>query len=816
MQSFVHDIRWAARSLRRQPGFAAVVTLTLALGIGANTAIFSLTDAVLLRSLPVRDPGSLMALEGKRKDGDVSLSYPLLQEMRERQTVFTDLIADAGASLSRVRMDGRRLSGVRTSSVSGSYFTMLGVQPFLGATFGEEDDLRGGKGGAAVVSYAFWSSRLGGEPSALGRVIQADGHPFTIIGVAPPEFFGTSVGSRTDVWLPMNRSMSEDNLEWRTGTFFKAVGRLNPGITPRQAEQSLSALFRQLLEAEAEHGSTIIRKGAAISNHRIQLHSARNGFDSLRQAYSRPLQVLTAATALVLLIVCFNVANLMLSRAAWRERELATRLALGAGRLRLARQMAMESLLLGLVGGAGGLIIAWAASPLIVAFIASPENAPLLQLKPDLRILGYALSASLATGFVFGLAPVAWSMRRDPSAALGTGRGDSGPGRPRLRLSKALIAVQLAFSLLLLSGAGLLMGTLHNLDTVAVGIEREGLAVARVDIRVPEGGRGEHVRRIEESLEAVPGVRTASISWLGLFSLSDMSTTLDIDGYQPAPNENLSVRLNCVSPSYLESMGIPLISGRPFEHRDGEDAPKVAHVNRSFVQRYFQGRSPLGATFRLRGDDEDVRIVGVTEDFLWNDLRLEAEPIFLVPSSQWGFGLRSIQARLTVPFRSVAQPLRKAIENLDESALLVRLQPMSQQMAGTIRQERLLAYLSGWFSGLGTLLTCLGLCGILSFSVARRRREIGVRMAIGAARSRILGQVLREAGMLLIIGLPLGLLGSWAASRAVSGFLFGMAADDAGIRFGAAALLTVAVITAALLPARRAASVDPVEVLRCE
>ena len=816
MNSLSQDIRFAFRSLGRQPGFAVVAVLTLALGIGANTAVFSLTDAVLLRSLPVQDPESLVAVEGRRADGRVSISYPLFNEMRERQTVFTGLFADAGPGLERASMDGKRLSGIRTCSVSGNYFQVLGVQPYLGRMLTDQDDQRGARGGAAVVSHAFWSNRLGGRQDALGRMIQLDGHSFTIVGVAPTEFFGTRVGIRTDLWLPMNRSMSEDNLDWRRGTFFRAMGRLKPGVRHEQAQQSLSALFRQLLEAESQQGPTILREGSLIADHRILLKPARNGFDALRQAYSKPLQVLTAVTGLALLIVCFNVANLMLSRAAWREREMATRLALGAGRLRLARQMIAESLLLGLMGGAAGLLTAWAASPFMAGFVAPSEDASLLYLRPDLRILGYAFAASLLTGLLFGLAPVVWSTMRDPGSALGTGRFGSGISRPRLRLAKGLIVVQLALSLVLLSGAGLMLGTLQELAGVGLGFEGDNLVVARVTFDVPTQRRHEIAHSLQERLKAVPGVRSASAAWLSVFTQSNMSADLEIGDYQPGADEKVSVRINVVSPAYIETMGIALLSGRSFQPSDADEAPRVALVNRSFVERYLPGRSALGSTFRLKGDQAELEIVGVTGDFLWNDLRLEGEPIFLVPATQWGMNLRAIQVRLDVPFQSVAAPLRKAIEGLDESALLIRMQEMSRQVESTIRQERMLAHLSGWFSGLGTLLTCLGLYGILSYSVLRRRREIGVRMAVGARKTRILSLVLGEAGALLAIGLPIGLLGSWAASQAIAGFLFGVTPNDVWIHAGVILLLAAVTTLAALLPARRAASLDPAEILRSE
>ncbi|HSR67794.1 MAG TPA: ADOP family duplicated permease, partial [Acidobacteriota bacterium] len=753
-------------------------------------------------------------VEGQRADGRVSISYPLFTELQEQQTVLTGLMADAGAGLERVELEGQKLSGVRVSSVSGNYFEVLGVRPYLGRMLSAEDDQPGGEGGAAVVSYAFWTGRLGGQSDALGRVLRVGGSHFTIAGVAPPEFFGAQVGSRTDVWLPMRRSMSEDSLTWRTGTFFRIMGRLGSGVTPQQAEQELSALFRHRLEAEAAQGETIVRQGTRIADHRILLKPAANGFDRLRQSYSLPLKVLTAATLLALLIVCFNVANLMLARAAARGRELATRLALGAGRLRLARQMMMESLLLGLVGGLAGLVTAWAASPFIAGFIASPQDASLLHLRPDGRILGYALAASLATGLLFGLAPVCWCLLRDPGRALGGGREGSDSGRPRLRLAKVMMAAQLTISLLLLSGAGLMLGTLQELAGVSLGFQQERLAVASVHFEVPRERRTELTRAIEERLAAEPGVRSASASWLGLFTRSNMSANLDIAGYQAGADEEVSVRVNSVSPAYLDTLGIPLLAGRPLRASDDEGAPKAALVNRAFVQRYLPGQSALGRTFRLKGDDADVEIVGVTGDFLWNDLRARPEPIFLLSSAQWGMSTRSIQIRLQVPFQSAAASLRKAIEDLDETALVVRLESMSNQVDTTIRQERMLAHLAAWFSGLGTLLACLGLYGILSYSVQRRRREIGIRLAVGARRSAILGLVLREALLLLLVALPLGLAGSWLASQAISSFLFGVEPHDPRILTGVAALLALVTLLAALLPARRAAALDPAHILR--
>ncbi|HSR53072.1 MAG TPA: ADOP family duplicated permease [Acidobacteriota bacterium] len=817
MISVVQDIRMALRSLGRHPGFTLIVVLTLSLGIGANTAVFSLTDAVLLRSLPVRDPDSLVAMAGRCGDGRVSISYPVFTEMAERQDALIGLFADCSPGLERARMDGRRLSDLRVASVSGNYFQLLGVRPRLGRLLTPEDDQRGASGGVAVASHTFWSTRLGGDESALGRVIEVDGSPFTIVGVAPPEFFGARVGARADLWLPINRSVSESSLDWRTGTFFNIMGRLKPGVSLQQAQESLSALFRHVLEADSKAGRpTVVREDARVADHRVLLDPARNGFDALRSAYSMPLKVLTLATALALLIVCFNVANLMLARAASRGREMATRLALGAGRLRLARQLTLESLLLGVTGGLGGLLIAWTASPFIASFIASPEDAALLYLKPDPRVLGYALAASLITGLLFGLAPVVWSALRDPGTALGSARSEAGMSRPRLRFAKGLLVAQIALSLLLLSGAGLMLGSLQELAAVPLGFQQQSLAVASASFEIPRERRNAFRLSLEERLKAVPGVRSASASWLGVFTRSDMGANLEISGYKPAPDESTAVRLNTVTPSYLETMGVPLRAGRPILPSDNQEAPKVALVNQAFADRYFAGRSPLGATFRMRGDDADVEIVGVTGNFLWNDLRAENEPIFLLPATQWGMEMRSIQVRLEVPYASVAGPLRKAIEGLDESTLVRDVHLMSEQVDSTIRSERMLAHLSGWFAGLGTLMACLGIYGILSYSVQRRRREMGVRLAVGAQRRGILTLVLREAAVLLILGLPLGLAGSWAASRTVSSFLYGVAADDFAVHLAVVVLLAAVTLLAALLPACRAASLDPARILRCE
>jgi putative ABC transport system permease protein len=812
------DLRYGARMLWKNKGFTVVAALSLALGIGANTAIFSLIDAVLLKMLPVKQPEQLYFIHnvGPRGSGGGAPPYPCFERFRDQNQSFTGLAVFTGFG-KRLRIDGQ-LEEVGGQIVSGNYFSLLGINAVLGRAFGPADDAMPGKGGpdglVAVISYNYWTSRFGRAPSVIGKVLQLGNDPVTIIGVAPPHFYGLVPGSNPNIWLPMMTAGAE-SLASKETWWLNAVGRVKPGVAIEQARAELDTIFQSYMD-----GTSMNAEARRESFNRIDLRPASRGLDDLRRQFSQPLLALMAIVALALLIACANVANLLLARATARRKEFALRLALGASRFRLLRQVLTESLLLVTLGGLLGLLFARWGSAFLAGFFATGRGRIFVNLPLDYRVLLFTAAVALLTGLLFGLAPALQATRNEPNSALKDGAGASA----RSRFGKALVVAQVAISLLLLVGAGLFMRTLHNLKTIDAGFRPEG--VMTMGVNPPDGAyEGERLtglwKDVLARVERLPGVRSASLTTLSPLSRADRGIAIDVAGFSPGSDRDKGIRLNQVSPGYFQTFGVPIVQGRSFTAADNETAPRVALLNEEAVRFYFGARSPLGAQIRFAQREwlaTPYEIVGVVKDARNRNLRESDRRTIYLPITQ----ARDRLPRLTLAVRADGKPteLTSAISNelraIGPDILLTNIATLNEQVDQSLSQERLLATLSLFFGLLALLLACIGLYGVTKLDVARRTNEIGIRMALGASANRVVRLVLRETLLLVALGLTLGLGAALATMRWLESLLFDLKPHDPlTIGLAALVLLTVAAV-AGYLPARRAARVDPLDSLRHE
>jgi predicted permease len=862
IENLLQDLRYGLRMLAKAPGFTAVVILSLALGIGANTAIFSLIDAVMLKMLPVRQPEQLVLLNWVSKgysyairgyDGSsytdkmgrttgTSFSYPIYQAIRARNDTFSDVLGFADAD-QPLNVYAAGMSGLAKGEyVSGNYFSTLGVGVTLGRTITPSDD-KANAAPVAVISYAYWTSRFGRDPSVVGNAIRVNGVPFTLVGVTAPEFFGLLSGRPTDAWIPLS-THSEVDPGWstwlpkgesvfsaRTEWWVLMMGRLKPGVTAQQACASLDVIVRQEAAGIEPLPAAQRRPDTSLQPPTTELQPASGGLDDLRREFSQPLFVLMGLVGLVLLIACANVANLLLARAEGRQKEIAVRLALGAGRRRLIRQLLTESLLLALAGGVFGVILAYWASGLLLKFMSSGGDAIQLSVSPDLRVLSFTALVSLVTGILFGLAPALRGTRLDLTPALkeGAGRvvGSTRPaGRMRFGLGKALVVSQGAMSLLLLVGAGLFVRTLRNLEKEDIGFDRGNLLLFTID-----GSRvGYHGARLaslyqemQRSLEAVPGVRSATLSRHALINDGRGGDNVFIQGYVPKPSESKGIA-DCydhyVGSRFFETFRIPLLLGRTIGDGDIEGAPRVGVVNSAFVRRYLGGANPIGRRFGFNdpAKSADMEIVGVVGDARYGEMREEPPPTVYVPYAQHLDMLEfmTFEVRTAGDPRNSVGAVRQVVQNLDRNVPIRDVMTQTEQIDQATFQERLFARLSTFFGLLALVLACVGLYGMMSYAVACRTNEIGIRMALGAQETRILRVVLREAMTLTVLGIAIGVPAALVASRLVASMLYGLKPTDPLTIVSAAAVMAAVALLAAYVPARRASRVDPIVALRYE
>ena len=824
LETFFSDVRYAARTLRKSPAFTAAAILSLALGIGANTAIFTCINAIVLRPLPVDRPDALVDISVRRKGERAGyISFPMYRDIAERQQVMTGIVATAGETPYRVTIPSppdraTEVDNVRVSFVSGNYFSVLGVTPAIGRVFTPDDDRdpdsAATAGSVVVLSDGFWDRQFGRDPAVIGRTILIGRTRATVVGVTPRGFVGEIIGNAADGWVPLTAWSSRDDLDNRRGTFTAFFGRLKPGVTDAAAQAGLTVLFQQLLKAEALQ--------QAPEDHAIALESAASGLDfSLRRTYLTPLFIVMGMVALVLLIACANIANLALARASARTGEISVRLALGCSRARLVRQLLTESLLLSIAGAAAGLLVSrWAVQSLARMVFRGPV-ALRLHLDPDARVFAFLAFLAVATAVIFGLVPALRSTRVDLAPALKGLRRGSG-GAPRQRAGRLLVVGQVAMSLLLLVGAGLLVRSFQKLHAQDYGFVPEhvlvfDLAHNAADRTPPAMSAVEKGAR--ERVLAIPGVQSASFSGILIFSPSDIGAPFSIPG-QPAPPGGAprTARYNSVSPGYFETVGMRVMEGRAFEDRDNAvDAPGVTVVNQSFARQFFpQGAVGRTILFGNGPSAKPLEIVGVVADAKYNDLRAAAKPLYFLPYAKMTRSLRSLEVRTEQPAAAVAGPVREALLAVTKDIMIRRVIPLTEQVDQSLAAERLLLRLCLVFGALALLLACVGLYGVIAYSVAGRTTEIGVRVALGATPFGIMRGVLRETLLLVVAGIVIGIPASLATGQMLVAFLYGLTPRDPGTVAMATAILLGAATLAAVLPALRASRVDPNVALRYE
>jgi predicted permease len=829
------DLRYALRQLAANPGFASIAVLSLALGIGANTAIFGMIDHVMLRLLPVKSPDELTVIRG-------NVSYPRFEEVRKRNDVFSAMVGVHLMADMETQTVGGAPGRAAGELVSGNYFQMLGVRAAIGRTLLPQDDLSPESSPVTVISHGYWKRAFGGSPDILGKKIQvktstlnggtsgldvygsggksADGAVLTIVGVATPEFFGDTVGTSIDVWIPLMMQPAvmpgRPFLQQKNAVWVVMMGRRKPGISQPQASAGLIVLMRQIL-TDAEGSQITEKRRREIAESTLLSESGAKGFGFIRREFSEPLLMLMAVTGLVLLIACLNVANLLLARAAARRKEIGVRLSLGAGRMRLIRQLLTESLLLSSIGGLLGIAFAFIGTRVLVDLLSGVDLPLAIPFETDVRTLGFMAAISIATGILFGLAPALRATRISTAETLkDAGRGLAGS---RAGMAKSLVGAQVAVSMLLLIGAGLFLRTLYNLKSQDVGYNPDRLLVMRVD-PVAAGYRGDDVGRAMKNLldriRETPGVRSATFSENGLFSGTESGANVDVEGFTPSSDKDKEVRFDQIGPDYFTKIGIPILLGRDIGERDVPGAPRVVVINDTMAKFYFHGANPLGK--HVTAIKTPLEIVGVVRDVQDHDLRWE--PLRRIYVSYFqpidGITTANFEIRAEGNSGNLNAALREDVQAVNRNLPILSIKEERELMDASVIGERLIATLSSFFGLLAVILAAIGLYGVMSYAVARRTNEIGIRMALGAAKSNVVGMILREVVMLIAIGGAIGIVAAYAATQLVKSFLFGLTAMDP-VSFGGAALLLALVgALAGYLPARRAANIDPMIALRYE
>ncbi len=824
LESILSDIRYAFRALARSPVFALVAILSLALGIGANTAIFTLIDAVMLKSLPVSHPEQLVAVKAAGAGpSDYYFTNPLWEAIRDRADMFAGAFATANTQFDL--SVGGEVRQARGEFVSGDYFNVLGVRPATGRLFNRTDDIRGCRA-TAVLSSAFWSSEFGGDPRAVGTLIELSGKRFEIVGVADPAYFGINVGASTQVYVPLCAeaviSGSENNLNNRDNWWLTITARARPGVPAAQIASRLQAISAPVFESAVPTDRQVKQQQNFLKS-TLSIEPRTAGLSGFRDRYGMALYTLMVVVAVVLLIACGNVANLLLARARVRQREAAVRLAVGAGRGRLMRQLLTESLVLSTLGTAAGVLLALWGTRVLVSLLSVRPGSIWLDLTIDIRVLVFTSTIAILTGVLFGIVPAWRSANVDPQEAMrGSGHGITDE-RGRFSLLKTLVAGQVALSLVLLVAAGLLLGSFEKQTSIDLGFRGEGVLVVQIDTRrtgVAEDDRPEMFRTLLDRLRQIPAVRIASMT--GIIPLGNMagSTLIHVDGFQPKNDDDATVWVDAASPRYFETIGTRMVAGRDFGASETRFSPKVAIVNEAVAARFYAGKNPVGQTFAL--DDqgnpgEKYEIIGVVKNAKYQSITEESsETIFFSAAQQTNVSSGTIYVlRTNGPTAAVIPVVRSAIKDMN-GLIAFNFNTLNGLVDNSLSRPRLLAQLSIFFGMLALLLAVVGLYGTMSYSIERRRNEIGIRIALGAARPRVLTMILGEAGRIVITGVIAGVLIAAAAARWISSLLYGVTPTDARTYALAAAALTLVALGASAIPAWRAARLDPMEALREE
>jgi len=830
MTSFWRDLRHAFRFLRLSPGFTFVAVLTLALGIGANTAIFQLIDSIRLRTIPVKNPqelGTIRIADRQWGSGQFSsqysqLTFAMWEQIRKRQEGFAEIAvwSDQRFNLA-TGGEVRKAKGIR---VSGDFFHVLGVEPILGRLLGPEDDQPGCAASAANISYAFWQRNFGGDPSVVGRRLTLDGNSFQVIGVTQTGFNGISIGDTYDVAVPICvepiLSPRNNRLTLRHAWWLATIGRLKPGWTVARANAQILAVTPAILQEtippvyDAEGTKKYLE-------YKLGAFSASTGFSELRSDSETSLWLLLGISGLVLLIACANLANLMLARASARERQITIRRALGATRWRMVRELLSESLLLAAAGSICGLFLAFAISRMLVAFISTQQNPIFLDLEMDWRVLAFTTALAALTTISFGLAPALRATRAEPATLLQSGSRGSTGGRERFSLRRILIVSQVGLSVVLLMGALLFVRSLRNLTTLNVGFQQTGILVTSVDfdrLHLPGERYTEYKRDLVKRVQAIPGVESAANAMLVPFGGSSWNDDVINEG----SDQDAGVAwINYLGPGYFKTVGTPLLAGRDFDDRDTGTSVKVAIVNQAFVRKILKGADPLGKRFRIHEPPGKPRplyeIVGVTGDNKFQNMHEEFLPFMYFPATQQEKPSPDdmILIRSSLPLTGLMASLKQTIADVNPSIDLEFL-VFKTRIQNSLLQDQLMATLSGFFGFLAALLAAIGLYGVMSYMVIQRTKEIGIRMAIGAGRSDVLRMILREAALLTVTGLVFGTGLALAAAQAAKSLLFGLKPRDPLTLVMAVVTLSAVAALASFLPAYRASKLDPLTALRYE
>jgi predicted permease len=862
LETLAQDLRYALRMLRKSPGFTAVALLSLALGTGTNSAIFSVVDALLLKTLPV--PGANRLLLVSKHDirgGDGPppwFSYTAYRHLEEARSALSGLLAFTSEFTVLARpltapAAPAGAAGAETATaqlVSGNFFQLLGAGAVAGRTLGPGDDGQPGASPVAVLSHAFWRRRFGRDPHVVGKVLNVNGASLTVVGVAPRGFTGIFADMAPDLWLPLT---ARDLIKYRDDSYtdgpadpeapvwqqvnyhwLQLVAVRRPGVGVQQASAVLNVLFERDKRAQAATDAGARERDQVLQTG-LALAPAERGLAESRGRLARPLLILLSVAGVVLLIACANVANLLLARAGRRQREMAVRLGIGAGRGRLVRQLLTESVMLAALGGALGLLFAYWGSRFLIGLLANGDSNLSLDVALDGRRLAFAGGVALATAVVFGLAPALQSTRLDLAStlkegggALGggarRGRGEDGGARGRrLPLARVLVAAQIGLALLLLVGAGLFVRSLRNLVNVDAGFERHRLVLAAINPRLLGYDPPRLLllyQRLVERLERLPGVRGASLSAYGLLGDSASVGTVVVPGYTPRPGEDAWAMENEVTPGYFATVGMPVLRGRGLTPADRQGGPAVAVVNQEFVRRYLSDGEALGRRFGFGNvrHRRDLLVVGVVRDARYLRLRESPKPMVYLTVEQKPRVLYDVEVRVAdgAAAAAAAGALRGVLAEEAPDLPVLEVVTMAEQVARSLAAEQAVARLSGFFGGLALLLAAIGLYGVMSYDVSRRTGEIGLRMALGAPRGEVIGLVMRETAWLIAAGVAAGLAAALALTRLAAGQLFGVAAQDPATLLLATLAMAAVALAAGFLPARRAAETDPMAALRCE
>ncbi|MGH9770452.1 MAG: ABC transporter permease [Candidatus Acidiferrales bacterium] len=814
VETLIQDFRYGLRQLRRNPGFTAIAVITFALGIGANTGIFSLADAVLLKMLPVKDPQQLVMIRLPDPHGGYNgIPYQTFEYFHDHNRVLSGIFASSISEHLDVSINGQAQL-VTGQIVSGGYYSTLGVNALLGRTIEPRDDAAGAPP-VAMISYGYWQRRFGASPNVIGKSIEINGAAFAIVGVTPPGFFGLMVGFSPDVTASINMQpllMGDGSLLNDRGTWAVAMvgGRLKPGVTLEQARADLDVLYSQTFPSAQQRKES-----------RIEVLPGSKGISVVRAHLAPPLIILMVVVGLVLLIACANVANLLLARGTVRRKEIAMRLALGAGRGRLVRQLLTENVLLAALGGAVGLPLAVLTRHFLLAVISSAGLPISLSAPIDSSVLGFTALVVLATGILFGLVPAIRATQVTLTGGLNAGPAVATQMRGKLGLSRPLVISQIAGSLFLMVCVGLLVRTLLDLKDVNPGFNVEHVLLFTVEPHLV-GYKGVRLTNLYtellESIQGMPAVRAVSASRFTPFTPAGANATISVPDHVAQPNESNAIQEGIVGPNFFHAMGMQLISGRDFTIHDDQSGPKVAVINQTAELRYFGNGNPIGMRFNLSQRKGPIQVIGVVKDAKYYSLRASPTAMIFLPFLQFSPDAQRLtfEVRTATSPKSIAAVVRRRVEAIDRNLTMIGVKSLTEQIDQSLMPVRLIATLSGVFALLALLLACIGLYGIMSYSVAGRTHEIGIRMALGAQKRDVLRLVVGQGMTLALIGVAVGIMAAVGLTRFLSSLLFGIKATDPVTFIIVSLILTCVALLASYIPARRAAKVDPMVALRHE